>query len=109
MVTSFLGPGARFLIVLKLVELHLPPKRTKISPHPWALCLWKPSSFSNRRAWAEEARSTEKEEEVGIVEMMAVSGWKKIWSEQAEAGVEEGKAWIVTSLARPSPVSPQLG
>jgi len=36
------------------------------------------------------------------VEMMAVIGWKTTWSEQAEAGVEEGEAWIVTSPACPS-------
>ena len=60
----FLGPGARFSIVLKLVTLHLPPESSEISLYPWAPCLWKPSSFSDRRARAEEAESTGKEEEV---------------------------------------------
>ena len=105
----FLGPGARFLIVLKLVGLHLPPERSEISPHPWALCLWKPSSFLNRRARADEARSVEGEEEVWTVEMMALIGWKMTWSKQAEAWVEEEEAWIMASLVRPSPVGPQLG
>ena len=49
------------------------------------------------------------EEEVWIVEMTAVMGWKMTWSAQAEAGVEEEEAWIVTSLAHPSSVNPQLG
>ena len=43
------------------------------------------------------------------MEMMAVIGWKTTWFEQAEAGVEEEEAWIVTSPARPSSVGPQLG
>ena len=81
----FLGPGAQFLIVLKLVGLHLPPKRNEISPHPRALCLKKPSSFLDRRARAEEAESTEEEQEVWTVEMMAMIGWKMTWFEQAEA------------------------
>ena len=106
MVTSFLGPGARFLIVLKLIELHLPPKRTKISPNPWALCLWKPSSFLNRLARADEASSAEGKEEVWTVEMMALIGWKMTWFEQTVAWVEEEEAWIVASPARPSPVGP---
>ena len=70
----FLGPGARFLSVLKLVRLHLPPERSKISPRPWASCLWKPSSFSDRRAQVEEAESTGKEEGVWTEEMMAAIG-----------------------------------
>ena len=49
------------------------------------------------------------EEEVRIVEITAVMGWKMTWSAQAEAGVEEEEAWIVTSLAHPSSVNPQLG
>ena len=69
----FLGPGARFLIVLKLVGLHLPSERSEISPHPWALCLWKLSSFLDRQV--------EEEEEVWTAEMMAVIGWKMTWSE----------------------------
>ena len=72
----FLGPSARFLVVLKLVGLHLPLKRSEISPHPWALCLWKPSSSLDWWAWAEEAESAEEEEEVWTVEMMASIGWK---------------------------------
>ena len=64
----FLGPNARFSIVLKLVGLHLPPKRSEISPSPWALCLWKPSSFLDRQA--------EEEEKVWTVEMMALIRWK---------------------------------
>ena len=84
----FLGPGAWFLIVLKLVRLHLPPERSKISPHPWAPCLWKPSSFLDRRARVEEVESIEEEEEeVWTVEMMAMIGWKMTWFEQAEAWV----------------------
>ena len=105
----FLGPSARFLIVLKLVGLHLPPKRSEISPHSWALCLWKPFSFLNRRARADEARSTEGEEEVWIVEMMALIGWKMIWSKQAWAWVEEEEAWIMASPVCPSLVGPQSG
>ena len=105
----FLAFGARFLVVLKLFELHLPPERSEISPHPWALCLWKPSFFSDRRARAEEAESVEEEEEVWTVEMMALLGWKMTWSEQAEAWVEEEEAWIVASSVRPSLVGPQLG
>ena len=31
------------------------------------------------------------------MEMMAVVGWKTTWSRQAEVGVEEEEAWIVTS------------
>ena len=77
----FLGPGARFLFVLKLVGLHLPLEKSEISPHPWALCLWKPASFFNRQARADEARSVEGEEEVWTVEMMASIGWKMTWSE----------------------------
>ena len=78
-------------------------------PHPWALCLWKPSSFLNRRARADKARSVEGEEEVWTVEMMALIGWKMTWSKQAEAWVEEEEAWIMASLAHPSSVGPQLG
>ena len=105
----FLGLGARFLIVLKLVRLHLPPERSEISPHSWASYLWKPSSFSDWRARAEKAESTKKEEEVWTMEMMAVIGWKTTWSEQAEAGVEEEEAWIVTSSVHPSLDGSQLG
>ena len=36
-------------------------------------------------------------------------GWKITWSEQAEAGVEEEEAWIVTSPVHPSSIGPQLG
>ena len=43
------------------------------------------------------------------MEMMASIGWKMTWFEQAEAWVEGEEAWIVASLARPSPVDPQLG
>ena len=102
----FPGHGAQSLIALKLVVLHLPPERSEISPHPWAPCLWEPSSFSDRWARAEEAKSIGGEEEVWIVEIMAVIEWKATWSGQAEAGVEEEEAWIVTSSMRPSPVSP---
>ena len=105
----FLGPGARFLVVSKLVGLYLPPGRSETSPHPWDLYLWKPFSFLDQRAQAEEAESTEEEEEVWTVEMMAVTGWKMTWYEQAEAWVEEKEAWIVASSARPSPASLQLG
>jgi len=70
----FLGLGARLFIVSKLVRLHLPPERSDISPHPWAPCLWKPSSFSDWRARAEEAESTGNEEEVWTEEMMAELG-----------------------------------
>ena len=100
----FLRPGARFLIVLKLVGLHLPPERNEISPHPWALCLWKPSSFLDRWARTNEAGLAEVEEGVWTMEMMASIRWKMTWSEQAEAWVEEEEAWIVASLARPSPI-----
>ena len=72
----FLASGARFLVILKLFGLHLPPERSEISPHPWALCLWKPSSFLDRRAQADEAGLTEGEEGVWTVEMMALIGWK---------------------------------
>ena len=89
--------------------LHLPPERSEISPHPWAPCLWEPSSFLDRWAWAEEAESSGGEEEVWIVEIMAVIEWKTTWSGQAEAGVEEEEAWIVTSSVHPSLVGPQLG
>ena len=81
--------------------LHLPPERSEISPHPWAPCLWEPSSFLDRWAWAEEAESIGGEEEVWIVEIMAVIEWKATWSGQAEAGVEEEEAWIVTSPVGP--------
>ena len=104
-----LSPGARFLIVLKLVRLHPPPKRSETYPHPWALCLWKPSSFLDRRTRVKEAESTEEEEEVWTEEMMAMIGWKMTWYKQAETWVEEEEAWIVTSPARPSPIDPQLG
>ena len=103
----FLGFGARFLIVLKLVRLYLPPERSEISPHPWALCLWKPSSFLNRWARADEVGSAKGEEEVWTVEMMALIGWKMTWSEQAEAWVEEEEDWIVASPACPSSIDPQ--
>ena len=66
----FLSPGARFLVVSKLVELHLPPRRSETSPHPWALCLWRPLSFLDRRVEEEE------EEEVWTIETMAVIEWK---------------------------------
>ena len=66
---------------MKLVRLYLPPERSEISPHPWALCLWKPFSFSDRRARVEETESTEEEEEVWTVEMIAVIGWKMTWFE----------------------------
>ena len=102
----FLGLGARFLIVLKLVRLHLPPERSEISPHSWAPYLWKPFSFSDWRARAEEAELTGKEEEVWTEEMMATIGWKMTRFEQAEAGVEEEEVWIVASPVRPSPVGP---
>ena len=91
------------------MRLHLPPEKSEISPHPWALCLWKPSSFLNRRARAKEAKSTGKEKEVWTEEMMAAIGWKMTWSEQAEAGVKEEEVWIVASPVHPSPVGPQLG
>ena len=78
--TLFLGHGAQSLITLKLVGLHLPPKRSEISPHPWALCLWQPFSFLDRWARAEEAESIGGEEEVWIVEMMVVVRWKTTWS-----------------------------
>ena len=94
---------------MKLVELHLPPERSEISPHPWALCLWKPFSFLDRRARVDEARLAEGEEGVWTVEMMALIEWKITWSEQAEAWVEEEEAWTVASPRRPSPVDPQLG
>ena len=48
------------------------------------------------------------EEEVWMMEVTAVVGWKKTWSRQAEAGVEEEEAWIMTSPVHPSSVSPQL-
>ena len=88
----FLRPGARFLIFLKLVEIHLRPEWSEISPHPWALCLWKPSSFLDRRAQTDEAGLAEGEEGVWTVEMMALIGWKMTWFEQAEAWVEEEEA-----------------
>ena len=50
-----------------------------------------------------------REEEVWIVEMMAVVGRKKTWFGQAEVGVEEEEAWIMTSSVHPSLVGPQLG
>ena len=75
----FLGPGARFSFVLKLVRLYLPPERSGIAPHPRALCLWKPSSFLGRQA--------EREEEVWTMEMMSLIGRKTAWFEQAEAWV----------------------
>ena len=102
----FLGPGARSLIALKLVRLHLPPEMSKISPHPWASCLWKPSSFSDRGARAEEAESIGKKEKVWTEETMAVIGWKMTLSKQAETGVEEEEVWIVASPVRPSSVGP---
>ena len=101
MATSFSCLGARLLIVLKLVGLHLPFKRSETSPYPWALCLWKPSSFLDQQA--------EKVEEVWTVETMVMIGWKMTWSGQIEAWAEEEEAWIVTSPAHPSPIDPQLG
>ena len=77
----FLSPSARFLVVSKLVELHLPPGRSETSPYPWAPCLWKPSSFLDRRTRVKEAESTEEEEEVWTEEMMAAIRWKMTWSE----------------------------
>ena len=56
------------------------------------------------QARAKKAESTEEEEEVRTVEMIAVTGWKMTWSEQAEAWVEEEEAWIMASPARPSPI-----
>ena len=88
--------------------LHLPPERNEISPHPWAPCVWQPSSFLDRWACVEEAESIWGEEEVWIVEIMVVIEWKTTWSGQAEAGVEEEEAWIVTSPMHPSPVGHQL-
>ena len=84
----FPGRGAQSLIALKLVGLHLPPERNEISPHPWAPCVWQPSSFLDRWACVEEAESIWGEEEVWIVEMMAVVRPKTTWSRQAEAGVK---------------------
>ena len=81
--------------------LYLPPERSGISPHPQALCLWKPSSFLGRQA--------EGEEEVWIVEMIALIGWKTAWSEQAEAWGEDEEAWIVASPAHASSVGLQSG
>ena len=100
---------SQFLVVLKLVGLHLPPERNEISPHPWALCLWKPSSFSDWWARAEEAELAEKEEEVWTVEIMAMIRWRMTWSRQIGAWAEEEEAWIKTSPAHPSLVDPQLG
>ena len=105
----FLGHGAQPLITLKLVGLHLTPERSEISPHPWASYLWQPSSFLGRWARAEKAESIGGEEEVWIVETMAVVGRKTTWSGQAEAGVEEKEAWIVTSPMHPSLDGSQLG
>ena len=86
---------------MKLVGLHLPPERSEISPHPWALCLWKLSSFLDRQV--------EEEEEVWTVEIMAMIRWRMTWSRQIGAWAEEEEAWIKTSLAHPSLVDPQLG
>ena len=88
----FPGHGAQSLIALKLGGLHLPPERGEISPHPWAPCLWQPSSFLGRWARAKKVESIRKEEEVWIMEMMAVIGWRTTWSGQAEAGLEEEEA-----------------
>ena len=63
----------------------------------------------DRRARAEEAKSTKEEEEVWTEEMMAVIGWKMTWYERAETWVKEEEAWIVASPARPSPAGLQLG
>ena len=52
---------------------------------------------------------TEEEEEVWTEEMMAVTGWKMTWYEQAETWVKEEEAWIVASLVHPSPAGLQLG
>ena len=93
----FLGLGAQSLITLKLVEPHLPPKRSGISPHPRGPFLWKPSFFLDRRA--------EEEEEV----WMAAIGRMITWSGQVKAWAEEGEAWVVISLAHPSPTGPRLG
>ena len=89
--------------------LLFPLGTSEISPHPRAPCPWKPSSFLGRWARAEEARLIVKGEEVRIVGMMAIVGWKITWSGQAKARVEEEEAWIVTSPTRPSLVGPQLG
>ena len=106
----FPGLDAQSLIVLKLMGLHLPPERSEISPRPWALCLWQPSSFLDRWARAEEAESIGGEEEVQIGEMVAVIGWKTTWSRQTKAGAKkEEEAWILTSPTHPSPVGPQSG
>ena len=93
----FLGPGARPLIALKLVELHLPPERSGISPHPQVPFLWKPSSFLDWRV--------EEEEEV----WMATMGWIMTWSRQVEAWAEKEEAWAVISSAHPSSAGPRLG
>ena len=77
---------------MNFVGLYLPPEMSEISLHPWAFCLWKPSSFLDQRALAEEAKSAKEEEEVWTVEMMTLIGWKMTWSEQAEAWVEEEEA-----------------
>ena len=103
----FPGHGAQSLIALKLVVLHLPPEKSEISPYSWAPCLWQLSSFLDQWARAKEAESSRGEEEVWIVEIMAVAGRKMTWSGQAKVGVEEEEAWIVTSPARPSPIRPQ--
>ena len=106
----FPGLNAQSSIVLKLVGLRLPSKRSEISPHPWAPCLWQPSFFLDRWARAKEAESIGGEEEVQIVEMVVLIRWKMTWSGQTEAGAEEEKeAWIVTSPVRPSPAGPQEG
>ena len=94
----FPGPGAQLLIILKLVRLHLPPKRSGISPHPQALYLWKPSSFLDRRA-----------ERVWTVETMAAMRWKMTWSRQVKAWAEDGEVWVVISPVYPSPAGHQLG
>ena len=49
-----------------------------------------------------------KGEEVRIVGMIAVVGRKTTWFGQAEAGVKEQEAWIMTSPAHPSLVGPQF-
>ena len=101
----FPGLDAQSSIVLKLVGLRLPPEGSEVSPRPWAPCLWQPSSFLDRWARANEAELIGGEEEVQIVEMVAVIGWKTTWSGQTKAGAEEEEeARIVTS-----PVGPQEG
>ena len=74
------GLNAQSLIALKPARLHLHPGRSEISPHPWASCSWKPFSFLDRQAQAEEVGSIVEEEEVRIVGMIVVVGRKTTWS-----------------------------